>query len=551
MGEGDDLSSTSSGIEPALASTYQVHRFWSEVTRTGPLLLAGNTISTVIWALAMVAVARLLGPEAYGLYSLVLLTPTFLAYATDLGLPTSLTHFSARAHSDSDNDRVGLYLSTSISVGIAVGTLSTVAAILSSSFISASVINRPGTETLVALGSMVMVPQIIYALLTHFFAAIEKPKYSAATSIAEGAFKGLLQLSLVVLGYSVAGVTAGYVGGILLGALFGLGLLLVKVRPKRLLGVDISSLKRMLVYGLPFYLCIFLYQLIAQYEGILMGELATDAQIGNYKTATNFMIVLTTTVAPLSSTFVPAFSRFDHIRDRGVLKDLFRKGVKYASLMTLPLAAAVIVLSNDGVYALFEDQYALAPLYLSLLALHSVFSPLGANVIANSFNGLGKSHYVLAVNGIWTLVFMVLARPVTVTFGIPGMIVLFTASWMPALAAGLIIADRKFGMRLDASWSARAYLATTGAALGTWLLVNNFSLGKGWPNLLIGIPAFGLMLLVLYPLLCVIDEADLTQVESLAALSPRIRHALNPIIRLERRLVAVSPFKATSSSDVG
>jgi len=532
----DDLNS---GTE----SSGRLTKFTSDITSTGLLLLAGHTISTVILTLAIIIVARLLGPDDYGLYSLVLLTPTFLTFVIDLGLPTAIMHFSAKSHSERDKESTDLSIITALTVGIMVGLAFTASSVLLSSFISSAVISRPGTETLVTLGSLILAPQVVFTLTSQFFASIGLPKYNAGISIAMAITKGFIQVSLVLLGYSVAGAVAGHVFGTLIAALMGIILLALKIRPNKLIAVDWALLKKMLLYGLPFYICVFLYQGILQYEGILMGEFATDAQVGNHKTAYNFMFILTMTVAPLSATFVPAFSRFDPERDRSLLCGLFRRSIKYASLMTIPFAVGMMALSGDGVYAFFGDQYELAPLYLSLMALHAVFSPLGANVIANSFNGLGKSHYVLAVNGVWTIAYVMFARSVMVQFGLPGLILLFTVSWIPGVLVGLMIADRKFGMRLDLSWSLRTYLAAAISGLAAWGAAAYMPLGRGWPNLTLGVPILLMSFFSLSPLLGIIDKEDVAQMERISRGSGALKGALAAFVRYERALISLSPFR--------
>ena len=538
---------SSSGIETTVGSSEEapqpgkkVDQFASEVTSTGFLLLLGNIVSTIVLALVTIVVARALGPDSYGLYSLILLTPTYLAFAIDLGLPTSLAHFSAKVYEDPDKDMTGRFASTAVTAGIALGVFTTIGALLFSSFISNIVISRPGTEALVAWSSVILAPQVVFNLLSQFFPSVRRPGYSAAINVIQGLVKAVVQLSLVLLSYSVAGAIIGNVAGSIVASLVGIVLLAVKVKPKRLIDIDFDLLKKMLLYGLPFYICTFMYQTQIQYEGVLMGELSTNAQIGNYKTASNYMFILSMTVAPLNSTFVPAFSRYDPKKDREVLESIFREGVRYASFVTLPLAAAVIALSGDGVYALFGNEYAQAPLYLALLAIHYIFSPIGGNVLANSFNGLGKSYYVLAINGVWAVLFMLFARPVMLWAGLPGMIVLFTASWVPAVFVGLAIAKLKFGMGIDLSWSIRIYIATAIATLFTWALVNYFPLGKGWPNLALGGTVFVVLILTLFPLLRVLDSRDLDRLEGSLSRSGPFQPALAALIRYERALISAS-----------
>ena len=66
--------------------------------RGGFFLFLGMTSSTIILALTSILVARLLGPENYGLYSVILIVPSFLIALSDLGVSHALTRFSAHFH---------------------------------------------------------------------------------------------------------------------------------------------------------------------------------------------------------------------------------------------------------------------------------------------------------------------------------------------------------------------------------------------------------------------------------------------------------------------
>jgi len=64
--------------------------------RGGFFLFAGNALSLLTLAISSIIVARLLGPENYGLFSLSLVVPSILAGLMDLGVNPALTRFSAK-----------------------------------------------------------------------------------------------------------------------------------------------------------------------------------------------------------------------------------------------------------------------------------------------------------------------------------------------------------------------------------------------------------------------------------------------------------------------
>jgi len=55
--------------------------------KDGFFLFLANASSTLILALRSILIARLLGPENYGLYSVALIAPSFLIALGDLGNP--------------------------------------------------------------------------------------------------------------------------------------------------------------------------------------------------------------------------------------------------------------------------------------------------------------------------------------------------------------------------------------------------------------------------------------------------------------------------------
>ena len=103
----------------------------SDITETsvrgGLVLFAGNTLSTIILAVNSVIVARLLGPEGYGRWALVLVVPSLLHGLVDVGVNAALTRFTAKLLAEGESDRaaaiVRVGLTFKLLVGIAMAAL--------------------------------------------------------------------------------------------------------------------------------------------------------------------------------------------------------------------------------------------------------------------------------------------------------------------------------------------------------------------------------------------------------------------------------------------
>jgi O-antigen/teichoic acid export membrane protein len=71
------------------------------------LVLSGQTLATLIAAAAgSIVIARLLGPDLYGVYSLSLVFPSFLMLFTDFGISPALTSFPAKLKKEGSEGRL-------------------------------------------------------------------------------------------------------------------------------------------------------------------------------------------------------------------------------------------------------------------------------------------------------------------------------------------------------------------------------------------------------------------------------------------------------------
>ncbi|MEM2960849.1 MAG: oligosaccharide flippase family protein, partial [Candidatus Bathyarchaeia archaeon] len=77
-------------------------------------LFLGKASSTIIMAIASVLVARLLGPENYGLYIIAMIPSSFLITFSNFGISSALIKFCAQFHSERKNKKVVSLIKTGI-----------------------------------------------------------------------------------------------------------------------------------------------------------------------------------------------------------------------------------------------------------------------------------------------------------------------------------------------------------------------------------------------------------------------------------------------------
>ena len=67
-------------------------------------LFLGNTVAILLTGISSIAVARLLGPEQYGLYGLALVAPGYLYSVIQLNIPAAAVRYSSKYKSEGSRE---------------------------------------------------------------------------------------------------------------------------------------------------------------------------------------------------------------------------------------------------------------------------------------------------------------------------------------------------------------------------------------------------------------------------------------------------------------
>jgi len=338
-------------------------------------LFLGNTSSTIIMAIASILIARLLGPENYGLYTVAMIVPSFLIPISDLGISPALTKFSARFHSEGKNRKVVGLIKAGIIFKFIFSLLLSLVPLFLSESIAAYVLRRPSIGLLIRFTSLYLVGQAIFITLDSIFIGLDKMENNTLLMNMQAVTKTVASPLLIILGMGAIGAILGAGLGFLLAAGIGVTVLLLRICPSlysRNHGENVDffqGLRLMVPYGMPLYLSTLIHSLFAQYERFTLALFVSDIEIGNYTIAINFSVLIALLSYPIATSIFPAFSKLSIKEDRSMVEKMFKISVKYTSLLMVPASLALAVLSKELVYTLYGSQYGLAPNYLALYIL--------------------------------------------------------------------------------------------------------------------------------------------------------------------------------------
>ncbi len=144
-----------------------------KAARGGLFLFIGNTLSTVILAIGMIVVARLLGPFSYGLYTLTVAIPVLLAGFADVGMNYALVRLPARLRAQGDHARANRLVKLGFILKLVISTIAFIVCYAGSTMIATIALNRPELAPFIQLASLMIEFQAILTQpTTHSLAKI-------------------------------------------------------------------------------------------------------------------------------------------------------------------------------------------------------------------------------------------------------------------------------------------------------------------------------------------------------------------------------------------
>ena len=505
--------------------------------RSGFFLISGTALSTVILAIGSILTGRFLGPELYGQYTLALVIPSLLLTFTDLGINQGITKFTASLKAKGETNRLARIIEYGLllraSTGIAIFIINYVFADIFSSFF----LQRPDLAFYIRIASTSILFQVIFSTATSAFVGLDKTEYNALSANVQALAKAIISVSLVLLGFGVAGAIIGYVTSSIVAAIAGIALLFLIIREKQDVkdSYNISDdLKTLMRYGAPLYISVLLTSFVPLYQNFILAIFTTDTDIGNYKAAANFTALVAVLSVPITTALLPAFSKLDS-ETNNKIEGFFKLANKYTAMIILPIAFLLILLSNEIVEIVYGSTYQPASLFLAIFCLTYFLVGLGYLTLSSFFNGLGETKTTLKASIIALIALIVLSPALTKTYSVPGLIIASLIASTASTIYGSYIARKNFQIKFDIRSIVRIYLIS--AVCSIPLLVFHFTHLPA----LFNVPIGGLLYLITYatltPLAGIMTIPEIQMAKRITQKIPLLKLFAKPLLKYEENIL--------------
>lgn len=317
-----------------------------------------------------IALARLLGPEAFGLYAIGWNFLRIIGILAPLGLHNGVVHF-ATPFRKADDRALNSVIARSVLLSFAIGWGITFVLLIIAPWLTTELFNEPEYLPLFR----------VFALMLPFMGALrvaanasrisQRMIFSVASEeIAQGALNLVLFILFYLFGWQLFGAIVATV--LSFGAAFALALYFLR----KLFGPFYADVARpsvatgdLLAYSVPTALAGMFGVIINRVDRLFLGYFRPSAEVGIYQAAAQISVIMALVLNAFNMILMPMIAEQYHKRDMKQLEELFRINTKWGIYCIVPVVLVIVFAADDVMTVLFGQIYAAGATALVILTM--------------------------------------------------------------------------------------------------------------------------------------------------------------------------------------
>jgi O-antigen/teichoic acid export membrane protein len=329
------------------------------------LVYAGNLARTALGFLMTLLVARLLGPEQFGLFSLFIVVMILCHNLAGEGLDPGVVRYYA-LYLHSNPVRASRVLGAALAVRLAVGFALALAVWFAAGWMAVVWLSSPSAAGILRLGAI----GAVIAAVTNFMLAVLQAREQFVAYALLTPLTNLLRIASVPLlvtfgAFTLYSVTTLHGVCFLMSALVGVILLR---RPLRAARFNCAALRELLGFSAWTWLASLSFLVQVHLAIPVLNRYAGAAQAGVYAAGLSLLLVADQLTAAVLTVRAPKVSR---LTDRAAMRRYVQNGMPALLLLALPPAIGILV-ADPMVRLIYGTDYAPAGAVLRVLLFGSL-----------------------------------------------------------------------------------------------------------------------------------------------------------------------------------
>lgn len=384
----------------------------SVITGVGWTFMGATTVR-VMQFLVTIVLARLLAPDAFGLFALGTMIITALTLFRDLGFGQALIYHKTDVQKNAETTFLFSAI-FGISAWIVIFFISPLLAMVFGG--PALIWPLRVMSFSVVLSSFATVPSTLLEKELEF-------KRRALPELTMGLTYAAVSIALAYKGYGVWSLVIGHIASTAMAS--AVAWTVAKWKP--VASFHKESAKRTLSYGKPLMAATVLFLAFFYIDHAAIGRWLGVTALGYYSlTYTICNLPATNITHVVNKVMFPTYSKLND--DMAALRRAYTRTVKSISMLSFPVAIWLALVANDFVIGFFGTKWSPAIPIFRVLAFYGMFRSVGATA-GNIFLALGQPRWVYRLNCLQLAIAVPLVYPVAMKFGTVGVAVLFTLAY--------------------------------------------------------------------------------------------------------------------------
>lgn len=440
----------------------------ARLVRGSIYLVTQSVVTTIVGAVALAFIARILTQTEMGAVVVLTLTLGMAQVLSDLGFSGGLTKYVAQYRGEKVDYTFmsfGAVLTKALTAGSAAALC-----FLAAPWLSEFALRSAEYGVLFQLLSVNVLTLCFRTTVNNLLLGVNRIKEIAVFNVTSVLIAKISAVGFLLCGFGLVGLVIGWTLGELaydtLGALVIMKNRYVRIHPIREV---LPHLKTLASFSWPLFLTNAVLFLHSWFDQALLLVYVQLNEVAIYNVAIRAFGVLALIPMALTNTLFPYYSE-----QRG--KDEQRKiaaGVhgssRYIALIYTPLAFGLMVTANPAITLFAGQPYAAGDTILSILCLFGALAGLVAS-FGNLLLVYDMTPTTLIIN-IAAVVGSIVMLPVLLpSFGVIGMIIVKGTALVITLVLTSIALDRRMSIRLDREALWKSWTAALGMSATLWFI---------------------------------------------------------------------------------
>ena len=343
----------------------------AKTANVASLMIFGRFISLFISGIAFIIIARLLGPDIYGLYTLA------AAYASivisvgigDLGISTAFNKFIGQYSGKGNKDEIEKVLSNGYVSVIISGVALTLIAFALSGLLAGRILGSPSLAYILEVASPTILLSMLFGISYNALVGFGKGTYIALIIVLQSLVQSVVSIGFILLHYGAIAPLLGLIVGYSCSILTTILILYMKfgVRFRK---PSLKYMKKLLTFSYPLAIYNGLRNFTNGLSPIVLGIFATTVIVGNFGVALKTGTIISNVTDALGLAVLPMFAYT--VYTKGLSKNIgkfYNYATYFTYLLITPALLFIAILAKQFSYTIFSAKYLLAPGYLSIISV--------------------------------------------------------------------------------------------------------------------------------------------------------------------------------------